>query len=737
MKRYRLPLLLLLSLTAPAFGVTINATSGGSTTAGPLYVDHNGTLTAYGTSATSDAERGTALLAAVTAANTLATNNASDNVVVKMSAACYDLGSTNTLKLHSHVSLVGLGKRITTVKGTAVRTYGAIINPGTSSSISGFTLDTSAAGAGSLCCPIGAALYETGVQDHDFQNVKVDGVEFISPDDSYHLFTNNPGHTLTTVGMTFEIAFTNCSFSGNWDHVSYGISSAPGATITTLISDFTMYTNGTHGRAVNIGVATGSTITTTLRNGHITTLGGDSFNRAVNIGAGSEATTNIKQVTFSTTGVSPIDIYDASAGAVNNVTGGAGSDTGGAYLTTGSVNFKNGPIPGTLSGVLKANGSGVVSAAAAGTDYLAPAAIGVTVQAYDADLTTYAGITPSANVQTMLASANNAAILSNIGAFASTSIDTSSELATLVTDETGSGALVFGTSPTLTTPLLGTPQSGSLGSCTGYTVGNLSGLGTGVGTFLATPTSANLAAAITNETGSGLAVFGTDPTFSNSITLGTSGILVGGTNLVEQRNGTNAQTYELYATYSSAGSNYERLKFTFNGASYTIVPENAGTGVNSRNLVLGPGDAGSLFFGGGTNYWKIPGMSASGAGTFMAVTDNANDFGDATHRAKTIYAGTSIAVGSSPTAFTRTLSTTATLDFSSTNAQTSSELTITLTGAAVGDAVFVGPPSAPAANSCFTAYVSATNTVTVRFNNYSSGSIDPASATFRVAIIQF
>lgn len=37
-------------------------------------------------------------------------------------------------------------------------------------------------------------------------------------------------------------------------------------------------------------------------------------------------------------------------------------------------------------------------------------------QAADADLTTYAGITPSANVQTMLGSANNAAILSNIGA---------------------------------------------------------------------------------------------------------------------------------------------------------------------------------------------------------------------------------------------------------------------------------------------------------------------------------
>ena len=40
----------------------------------------------------------------------------------------------------------------------------------------------------------------------------------------------------------------------------------------------------------------------------------------------------------------------------------------------------------------------------------------------------------------------------------------------------------------------------------------ISGLGTGVATFLATPSSANLASALTDETGSGSAVFGTAPT---------------------------------------------------------------------------------------------------------------------------------------------------------------------------------------------------------------------------------
>ena len=42
----------------------------------------------------------------------------------------------------------------------------------------------------------------------------------------------------------------------------------------------------------------------------------------------------------------------------------------------------------------------------------------------------------------------------------------SANLAAAVTDETGSGALVFATSPTLVTPVLGTPSSGNVGACT-------------------------------------------------------------------------------------------------------------------------------------------------------------------------------------------------------------------------------------------------------------------------------
>lgn len=81
-----------------------------------------------------------------------------------------------------------------------------------------------------------------------------------------------------------------------------------------------------------------------------------------------------------------------------------------------------------------------------------------------------------------------------------------------VTTSTGSGANVLATSPTLVTPLLGTPTSGTLTNCTGLPVASgISGLGTGVATFLATPSSANLAAAVTGGTGTGALVFATSP----------------------------------------------------------------------------------------------------------------------------------------------------------------------------------------------------------------------------------
>ena len=111
----------------------------------------------------------------------------------------------------------------------------------------------------------------------------------------------------------------------------------------------------------------------------------------------------------------------------------------------------------------------------------------------------------------------------------------SANLRAAMTDETGTGLLVFNNTPTLITPILGTvtsgnisactstsmvlvtpilgvPTSGTLTNCTGLPVGTgVSGLGANVATFLATPSSANLAAALTDETGTGASVFANTP----------------------------------------------------------------------------------------------------------------------------------------------------------------------------------------------------------------------------------
>jgi hypothetical protein len=84
----------------------------------------------------------------------------------------------------------------------------------------------------------------------------------------------------------------------------------------------------------------------------------------------------------------------------------------------------------------------------------------------------------------------------------------------------------------------------------------------------------------------------------------------------------------------------------------------------------------------------------------------------------------------------KVLTGTASLDFDLT-ALTTQDLTITVTGAAVGDCVVLGVPNGSVTTTVtYSAWVSATNTVTVRADTLAVGE-NPASGTFRATVIQF
>jgi hypothetical protein len=120
---------------------------------------------------------------------------------------------------------------------------------------------------------------------------------------------------------------------------------------------------------------------------------------------------------------------------------------------------------GTSNQVLRTNGSGALSFASVGT------VTSVDVSGGTTGLTTSGGPVTGSGTITLagtLAVANGGTGITSFGTGVATWLGTpsSANLASAVTDETGTGALVFANTPTLVTPVLGTPTSGNLSNCT-------------------------------------------------------------------------------------------------------------------------------------------------------------------------------------------------------------------------------------------------------------------------------
>lgn len=350
-----------------------------------------------------------------------------------------------------------------------------------------------------------------------------DGIYLVSTGDSLNILNNTMYRTNAGIQYSMVAGAARLQIRGN-NITSPGgsIVCNGGAQVSIVGNQMELAGSGSNFAQVDFNGTTSNCVDSVIKdnNFNISTSNATSMVAHILVASGSTGNSAYGNV-FSTTNTNllasgHIITNNSSSFTIGRQTDIASTYSGGNYAGSGT-NFYNDMVGagtflgsgGTSKVLMQTSAGAAITVARLACSDLSDASSGCSATSGITALT--GNITATGPGLAVATIANNAVTLAKLATQASNTVLGNATSGTAVPT-----ALAVGSCSTAASALIWTTNTG-FGCNTSITaaavpIGGITGLGTGVATFLATPSSANLAAAVTDETGSGALVFATSPT---------------------------------------------------------------------------------------------------------------------------------------------------------------------------------------------------------------------------------